>query len=299
MHVGLRPPAALLAGGLLAGAFLAGGCSTRVRSGDTVAVVATVYPLAWLVQAVGGDRVSVLDLTPPGVDAHDAVLTARQRADIETANLVVYLGDIGFQPDVEAAVADANGTVLNLGANANLIQGEGGVAYDPHAWLDPERMVGFASEVAAALEKTDPQHRSAYAAREATVTQQLTSLDQAFREGLSGCRYTTFVASHEAFAYLAQRYGLTQIGIQGLVPESEPSADRIHAAESAITSGEAAPVVFYENTDEGQRIADSIAADVSVPTLPLGTLEAAPPTGDYLSVMRGNLTNLREGLRCP
>ncbi|MEW6059040.1 MAG: metal ABC transporter substrate-binding protein, partial [Actinomycetota bacterium] len=107
-----------------------------------------------------------------------------------------------------------------------------------------------------------------------------------------------FVVTHEAFGYLAKAYGLEQIGIEGLTPESEPSAASIQAATQAIRSGTAAPVVFYETTDEGRRIGGAIAADIGVPALPLDTLAIGSPPRDYVSVMRATLTSLRKGLQC-
>lgn len=284
---------------VLVTALMVPACSGRVDTGNRRTAVASVYPLAWLVSRIGGDSVSVTDLTPPGVDAHDAVLTARQRADIENADLVVYLGQIGFQPDVEQAIAsDANGRVVDVSSGGALLSAGGGVKYDPHVWLDPVKMAGFAAQIGDALRAVDPANSSVYSAREASTIADLTGLYEDLKKGLASCKYDTFVVSHEAFGYLAAATGLHEIGIQGLVPESEPSADRIRAAGSAISSGQAAPVVFYENTDEGKRIAGSVAADAGVPTMPLYTLESAPSSGDYLSLMRENLSALRNGLQC-
>jgi zinc transport system substrate-binding protein len=261
-------------------------------------VVAAFYPLAWLSQGIAGPAVSVQDLTPPGGEAHDAMLTAGQRADVETADVVVYLGDLGFQPEIEQAVGDARGVVVDLSAGGDFLVGSDGLIYDPHVWLDPMIMAGSAALIGDGLAEADPGNAAGYAGREASVIDELTALDRAYREGLSDCRYDTFVVSHEAFGYVATAYGLHQIGIQGLVPEGEPTAAAIQDARDAIASGEAAPAVFYENTDEGRRVGDSVAADAGVAALSLGTLETQPPTGDYLSVMRDNLTQLRDGLQC-
>jgi len=134
--------------------------------------------------------------------------------------------------------------------------------------------------------------------RTRALVDDLTTLDARFRRELGGCRFTTFVATHEAFGYLADRYDLHQLGIEGLTPEAEPSAAQLRAAESAIRAGRAAPVVFYEGTDEGRRVARSVANDLGVPSLPLSTLESEPSVGDYLNVMRDNLSSLERGLQC-
>jgi zinc transport system substrate-binding protein len=275
---------------------VAGACGGS-GSGGRVRVVAALYPLAWAAEQVGGDRVEVEDLTPPGTDAHDTTLTAAQRADIETADVVVFLGDIGFQPDIERAVADAQGRIVSVTAYLR-IPVPSDTPFDPHVWLDPVNMEGVVRALARALSAADPAGRAGYEARAADTEGRLSALDASFRSRLRGCRFTTFVATHEAFGYLAREYGLHQVGIEGLTPESEPSAASIQAAAEAIRAGRAAPVIFYETTDEGRRIGESVAADIGVPALPLGTLESDPAPQGYLSVMRADLANLAKGLQC-
>ncbi len=276
----------------------AGTACTGDSSGDRVKVVAATYPLAWAAERVGGSRVDVEDLTPPGVEAHDTTLTAAQRADIQTADVVAYLGQIQFQPDVERAVSDARGRVVDVTSALHIPPPPSGETFDPHVWLDPVDMQGVVRSVASALEAVGHSGTETYRVNETNTIGDLQSLDGSFRTDLTNCEFTTFVATHEAFGYLANRYGLHQLGIEGITPESEPSAARIQAAAQAIDAGQAAPAIFYEGTDEGRRIAESVAADVGVPAIPLGTLESAPSSGDYLSVMRANLASLKQGLRC-
>jgi zinc transport system substrate-binding protein len=158
-------------------------------------------------------------------------------------------------------------------------------------------MSRMAERIGRALEAAVPSDRAAIERRTTKVIGQLHQLDAAFEQGLSSCRFTTFVATHEAFGYLAEQYGLHQLGIEGVTPEAEPSANRLRAAESAIRDGTAAPTVYYEGTDDGRRIGESVATDLHVPALPLGTLEFEPK-GTYLTVMHENLIDLGLGLRC-
>lgn len=292
MRVRSRP----VAGFVVASVALWAACTGESSEGR-VNVVVAIYPLAWAAQQVGGDRVDVEDLTPPGVEAHDATLTAAQRADIQTADVAVYLGRIDFQPDVERAVDDAGGKVIDVTAELG-IEPQMGETFDPHMWLSPADMEEIVRLVADALVTTDPSRADGYAERAEGALGALEDLDATFRAGLAGCAFTTFVVTHEAFGYLAGAYGLRQLGIEGLTPESEPSAARIQAAVQAIDQGRAAPAVFYEETDAGRRVGLSVAADAGVPALPLNTLESDPAPRDYVSAMEENLTNLREGLRC-
>jgi zinc transport system substrate-binding protein len=268
-------------------------------SGDAVSVIGSFYPLAWAAQAIGGSRVSVIDLTPPGVEAHDTNLNAKQVGQIETADVVLILGFLGFQPQVETAARNSQGEVVELTKGLDLrSSNEKGLSADPHVWLDPALMATMTERIGAALERADPRERRELTGTTRTLVNSLHALDAQFRTGLSSCRFTTFVATHEAFGYLARQYGLDQLGIEGLTPEAEPSADQLQTAESAIRNGTAAPAVFYEGTADGERIGKSVAGDLHVPALPLGTLEFEPTNGAYLTVMRGDLAALRKGLQC-
>ncbi len=283
---------------LVAVAWTAVACG-RGGSDRGVRVVASFYPLAWVAQQVGGARVQVEDLTPPGVEAHDTTLSASQRADLQTAQVVIILGRFGFQPDVERAVADARGRVVAVARGLRLTpSSEQDLQFDPHVWLDPVLMERVVREVAGALEAVDPAGGDGYRRRSAATLAGLAGLDSSYRGGLASCAFTTFVTTHEAFGYLATEYGLHQLGLEGLTPESEPSASRIQAATLAVRAGRAAPAVFYEATDEGRRVGHSVAGDIGVPALPLGTLESDPAPQDYVTVMRANLSDLEEGLRC-
>ena len=262
-------------------------------------MVGSFYPLAWAAQQVGGPAVDVVDLTPPGVEAHDTSLSARQVAQVDSADVVLILGYLGFQPQVELAARQASGRVVQVARGIHLRPSqERGLSGDPHVWLDPVLMEQITLTISGALVAADPNGKAGYEERAARVTAQLSGLDSSYRSGLSGCRSTSFVTTHEAFGYLADQYALGQIGIEGLTPEAEPSADQLRTAESAIRDGRAAPAVFYEGTAEGERIGRAVAASVGVPALPLGTLEFDPAPGDYLSVMRANLASLEKGLQC-
>src|SRR5215207_7795460 len=126
----------------LSGLLLAG-CSSPDESR---AVVASFYPLAYAAERVAGPGWEVIDLTPPGTEAHDVELSLEDRAAIEDADLVLYLGDIGFQPQVERAVEDATGRVFPV---ATFVAAD--AATDPHIWLLPRNMGRIAEAIASRL----------------------------------------------------------------------------------------------------------------------------------------------------
>lgn len=261
------------------------GCGSADPQDDRLDVVASFYPLAFLAEEIGGLRVRVVDLTPPGTEAHDVELSFRGRVQVEDADLVLHLGSVGFQPQVEAAVAEATGTVLALGTSGE----------DPHVWLAPRRMRTIAENLAAGMEERDPA--GGYRERLQDLLGALDQLDTAYRAALGSCQTRTMVVSHSAFGHLAAAYGLQQVGVAGISPEGEPTAAPLEAVAELVRSGEAR-AIFHEETDEGRRIAEPVARDLHVPLLPLSTLESEPREGDYLTAMGANLASLREGLGC-
>ena len=271
------------------------GCGGGAAPTDGKTVVAAFYPLAWVAAEVGGPRVHVVDLTPPGAEPHDLELTPGDVRAIGDADLVLYLGD-GFQPSVEKAVEGRRGPSLDLLAGQKLHLGptEGGSseAVDPHVWLDPTRLATMATAVGRELDRE---------AAAAALAARLRALDRQMKTGLATCRRHEIVTSHAAFGYLAARYGLQQIALTGLSPEVEPSPkDLERVIQEVEKSG--ATTVFFE-TLVSSRLAETIAREAGVRTATLDPLEGLTPDeaaagDDYLSVMRANLATLRKALGC-
>lgn len=291
-----RPHRGLLA--LTALAAVVGACTPSSAGGRSA--VASLYPLAYATERIAGPGWEVVDLTPPGTEAHDVELSLEDRAAIEDAQVVVYLGDIGFQPQVEDAVEDAEARVLALAPNLIVApEGELVEPVDPHLWLDPGAMRTMASLLANIFTAVDPDGRAGYRRRAEALRAELEDLEDRYRRVLdiTGCRYRTLVASHEAFNYMVGRYGFHQYGLAGLSPEGEPTPERRARAQRLLENGEAG-AVFYESGGESQSAARTLAEDAGVPALPLSTLESEPRSGDYVSVMEDNLESLRRGLGC-
>jgi zinc transport system substrate-binding protein len=307
MYKCLRATAVLAALALTGGVLAACGSGQGTGGDGRVAVVAAFYPLEYVAKKVGGDRVDVTNLVKPGAEPHDLELNPRQVASVGQAGLVVYLR--GFQPAVDEAVAgQAKDRALDAASVKPLLQGhtpiEGGEAHhdetgaDPHLWLDPTRLAGVADAVAARLGRLDATHAAEFTRNAQALRAELTALDGEYRTGLAHCASRSIVTSHNAFGYLAQRYGLTQVGITGLTPDSEPTAARL-AEVARLAKREHVTVIFFE-TLVSPKIAETLAAEVGAQAKVLDPLEGlkAGSDADYISVMRSNLVTLRSALGC-
>jgi zinc transport system substrate-binding protein len=285
------------------------GCATSSGADDgTVDVLASFYPLQFVAEQVGGERVTVRSLTPPGAEPHDVELSPAQVSRIDTADLVVYLS--GFQAAVDDAVAQtAPAHVLDAADVTPLMSDEGHEheheegddhdhgGLDPHFWLDPSRMPSVVQDVADTLTEIDPDGAETFAANAAALTQRFEDLDAAYATGLAQCDSRTFVTTHEAFGYLADRYDLEQVGISGVDPEAEPSPARLAAVEK-IVRDEGVTTIFFE-TLVSPKVAQTLAADLGVDTAVLDPIEGlADPADNYFTIAEKNLDALRLALEC-
>jgi zinc transport system substrate-binding protein len=285
--------------------------------GDGLQVLAGFYPLEWAAERVGGDRVSVEALTPPGSEPHDLELTPRDVAAVEDADLLVYLG--GFQPALDEAAGSAGGDhtwdvadVVDLVAGEHEDEGtdehageeegdhehEDG-AVDPHFWLDPLRLADAGDALADRLTELDPEGADTFETNAAALRADLEALDAEMSAGLGSCAVDTLVTAHDAFGYLAERYGLDVVGINGLSPSQEPSPSQL-AAISRLVAERGVTTVYTEALVD-PAVAETVAAEAGVRTAVLDPVEGLTDDSagdDYLEVMRANLATLQEGQSC-
>ncbi len=289
------------------------GCSgSESAADDRLTVVTGFYPLQFVTERVGGDRVRLTSLAQPGAEPHDLELTTSQVRSIYDAALVIHLH--GFQPAVDEVVVQSGTAALDVTTAVDLLtvrqtggghdhedgaeEGHDDEATDPHVWLDPIRLATIASAVATRLGELDPDGAAGYQERAGALAAELTALDGEYAAGLAQCQRRELVVSHASFGYLAHRYGLAQIAITGLSPETEPTPDELAAAaQEAREHG--ATTIFFETLVSpaiAQAVADAAGADTAV----LDPIEGLQPgvSGDYVSVMRANLSTLRTALGC-
>jgi zinc transport system substrate-binding protein len=269
-------------------ALAAAGCQAPGTSGRPGAerVVAGFYPLAFAARQVAGARVRVDDLTPPGAEPHDLEVSPGDVQRVRSARVVLLLGH-GFQPQLEAAAR--GGQVVTLLDTPGLSLLPNG---DPHVWLDPVRYGLIVARVGAVLHDRAGTRR---------VVARLRRLDHEYRVGLARCRRREIVTSHQAFAYLARRYGLRQVAITGISPEAEPAPADLRRVVALVRATHAT-TVFLEPL-VSPRIVRTVARETGAGTAVLDPVEGLTPSEaarrhDYFTLMRANLARLRRALGC-
>jgi len=291
--------------------FALAGCGPRVASSQapspspatpapSITVVASFYPLAYFTQRIGGERVQVKNLVPPGAEPHEYEPTPKDVAALMKAKLLVYNG-AGFEPSVNKLLPQLPPTIVKVEATKGLplVTFEGGL--DPHVWLDPLLAQHEADNILTGLITADPDGKETFQANTRKLKDDLVALDRRYAEALGKCRKETFISGHEAFGYLAKRYGLAMVAISGLSPESEPSPAKLK--EVVGLAKKYGVRVLYVETLVSPKLSETIAREVGAILRVLNPLEGLTDPEisagkTYFTVMDENLGNLREGLDC-
>jgi zinc transport system substrate-binding protein len=267
-----------------------------------ISVVASFYPVEYFTGRVAGNRAIIIDLVKPGVEPHDFEPTANDIKSVANADVVVHNG-LGLEPWLDRALASvtrkdqvvvAAGEAIGTAAVRTGTDEEGVIGPDPHVWLDPRHAVREVEAIRDALKKADPDGASEYQSNADSLIADLNALDQRYAASFASCRLDHFVTAHEAFGYLAERYGLKQIGVTGIEQE-EPDPEQLARIVDAIRANN----VKFVLTEPGPspKIAETVAREVGAQVRELDPIEFQVE-GDYLAAMERNRTVLREVLEC-
>ena len=303
---------------------------------ETLTVMASFYPLKYLAEKIGGDHVTVTSLTPDGAEPHDLELSPKMVDSLSSADAVVYLAGFQSAVD-EAIEQQAPKTVIDVSPAADLIEAgtdanhpaedeeeatdeaqsgeteahdhdheghehEGhehhhDMSADPHFWLDPTRMAHAATLVGDKLAEADSAHADVYKANAKALADELNTLSDTLVTKTSSCKVKTFVTAHTAFGYLADRTGLTQVGISGLDPESSPSPARL--AEIAQIAKEQGVTTIFTEALIDPKVAQTLADDLGITTAVLDPIESQTDASkDYAAVMQANIDALTKANNC-
>ena len=250
---------AVLVGGIVALAVVAGGCGAAGSSDGKPEVVATTTQIGDFARAVGGDAIDVHQILQPNTDPHDY---EPRPADVQAAAGARFVLVNGDDLDVWAkkVVEEAGGhpAVLDLGTKVPVKRGS-----DPHWWHDPVNAQAAVSAVHDALVRADPGHRATFARNAAAYLRRVRALDAAIRACFTRIPASDrkLVTDHDAFGYFARRYGIDVVGavIPSQTTQAQASAGDV-ARLDALIKREGVRAVFPESS-LSPKLAQAIARD--------------------------------------
>lgn len=283
---------------------------------EPLRVVTTIFPLYDWARAVGGDRVTVTQLLPPGVEAHSYAPKPSDVFALHRADVFLYLGE-DLEPwaeDLLRGVENPKLIVVEAGREVERDGGHEGAhehghdhelhGTDPHIWLDPVLAQPMVAALAEGLAKADPEGRESYRKNAATYQAELQALHERIAAGLAKCRHRQILyGGHFAFGYFARRYELTHLSpYAGFSPNAAPTPAQMSELIKAIRASGQATLFHEELLDPkvGRAIAEETGVRLELLHGAHNLTREERDRGDvtYLSIMEQNLARLRAALGC-
>ncbi|MDR4511906.1 MAG: metal ABC transporter substrate-binding protein [Nitrososphaeraceae archaeon] len=270
-------------------------------------VVTSFYPLYEFTKAVGGDKIDLTTLIPFGVEPHDWEPSPQKISQLQNADLIIYNG-IGFDSWLKDRVDKSKLVDVSDGVHLIELQQEDKEStnvkssFDPHIWLDPIIAKNISKSISSYLIKLDPANSDYYKQNTERFVEQLDLLDYNIKKSISDCKLNEFISFHEAFQYLANRYGLTQYSVQGLSPEGEILPQQISKIISLAKNLNISTI--YSEDLRDPRLAEILASEIpNGNVLVLSPIEGIDKVEQennisYIDKMKTNINNLAIGLGC-
>jgi len=240
------------------------GCVSQDESpSGKVNVVTTIAPLSDFILAVGGDRVEVTVLVPPGAEPHTYEPTPSQMKDVATADLYVMNGaGLEFWMDKVLGV-NQNMVVIDSSEGAVVLR-ESADEIDPHIWVSLRNAAKQVNNICTGLIQVDPENSDYYTKNRDEYLEKLTALDGELNQTFAAKADRTFIVYHPAWTYFARDYNLIQVPL--LENEKEPGPQYLAgiidlARENNITT------IFVEpqyNPKSAEVIAREMKANIEV-----------------------------------
>ena len=282
---------------------------TQPQSSGKLVVVASFYPLAYMAQTIGGDNIEVTTLIQPGIEPHSWQPSAGDLVACSDADIIIYNSaglDNWLQANILPSIDATNKIIVDTTQNVTLyrnteqeeIQEHG--AYDPHTWVSPHEAHQQAEAIYKAFIQRDPRHAANYTTRWIALSDTLKALDTLYATQLGNGTKNTIFVTHDAFGYVARRYGFQQESIVGISADTQPSTETI--VHIITLMQQTNTYTFYIEPGYSDIYLQTVKTELQVQTgktiqiLKLYHMNGPQDGIDYIEQMRVNLESLRVGL---
>ena len=273
-------------------------------------VVASVYPLAFFTQEIGGEKVSVKQLIPDNTEVHTWQPSFGDILAVDEADVLIYNGaslDQWFEDDIIPTIDPSNKIIVETTKGLQLLETkqetdnlEHEDYYDPHTWISSYIAKQQAQKIYEALVQKDPDNQGYYSEHWQNLKTRFETIDKEYMSGLSTKSKEEIFVAHSAFGYLAYRYGFEQYGVIGISADEQPSASvYVNLVEMMIEHKTYVVYVDPVYADESAQTLKNELQRLSgqdVQILKLYFMLGVIDDLDYFGQQTRNLENLKIGL---
>ncbi len=249
-----------------------------------IKVVTTIVPISALVKQIAGDTVQVVQMVPAGQSVHGFRLKPSHMQVLQDADIVLSI-DPSFETFLYKAqhvIADsAQHVVLSQVPDMYLLpSSENPDVPDVHIWLHVPNLIHMVEAIEAILSDRQPRYRPVYVSNAQRLVNRLRRLDDALQGKLHPLQNKPFIVYHDAYRYITQHYGLTQMAALTSTPDVPLSAREVMAARKLIAQRNI-PCLLHE-TSVSPRMLDTLKQNTPIRMVaidPLGTAQESQPIG--------------------
>ena len=295
-------------------AFFLGSCGQKSSQDNSseakgMKIVTSFYPVYAMVKEISGDLNDVR-MIQSSSGIHSFEPSANDIAAIYNADVFVYhshtleswagsLDPSLKKSKVKVLEASEGMTLERVPGLEDMQAGEGideKTLYDPHTWLDPEKVAEEAQIIADKLSELDSANKDAYQKNAQSFSAKAHDLTKKYQPIFEKANQKTFVTQHTAFSYLAKRFGLNQLGIAGISPDQEPSPRQLTEIQEFVKTYKVKTI--FTESNASSKVADTLVKSTGVTLKTLNPLEADPQNDkSYLENLEENLAVLAQELK--
>ncbi|MBC7119812.1 MAG: zinc ABC transporter substrate-binding protein [Methanobacteriaceae archaeon] len=224
---------------------------------EKIIVAASIMPQKEFIEAVGGDKVKVIVMVPPGADPHTYEPQPSQLKELSKAKIYFQIGSgIEFEKTWMERLKELNPNmkIINCSEGIKLMK------EDPHVWTSPRNAIIIVENICKALEEEDPNNKEYYNENMEKYVSRLEKLDREFNQTLTEKQNKKILVYHPAWAYLCRDYKLEQIAIEKEGKEPSPQTLAKIIQEAKKDNIKIIIVSPQSNKQSAQAIADEIDA---------------------------------------
>lgn len=272
-------------------------------------IVTSFYPIYAMVKEISGDLNDVR-MIQSSSGIHSFEPSANDIAAIYDADVFVYHShtleswagslDLSLQNSKVKVIEASEGMTLERVPGLEDMQAGDGIdektLYDPHTWLDPEKVAEEVQIIADKLSELDNANKDTYQKNAQSYSNKAHDLTNKYKPIFEKASQKTFVTQHTAFSYLAKRFGLNQLGIAGISPDQEPSPRQLTEIQEFVKTYKVKTI--FTESNASSKVADTLAKSTGVSLKTLNPLEADPQNDkSYLENLEENLAVLAQELK--
>lgn len=278
---------------------------SATAAGEPVSIYTVNYPLAYFAERIGGKHVRVTFPAPSDGDPAAWSPAAKDIAEFQQADLILlngagYAGWIGQATLPEDKLVDTSAGFKDryIGEAASTHSHGDGAEHSHEAemafttWLDPQLAAMQAAAIRDALSAALPASSGDFEAGYESLNADLQALDADFAQIFGALADTPLVFSHPVYQYLERRYDVNGVSVHW-EPDEVPGDDEFNQLAQRLLR-HPAEYMIWEGEPEDESVA--ALAEWQLGSIVLDPCGNRPEQGDYMTIMRANVANLRAAI---